>query len=159
MDPLHAYRRRAQRLDTAFPHLRFPLALLSLALGFSLRRWLTQEGLLLRNPQHFATLRQHRQHGLQQEALMAPAADGTQARGRGMRVIVQVGRVLDQQHLRLLTSRFPRLLQMRADQLAQRVGALGILDLGALGRGAVVSRLGLRRGLRRRQAECARSDS
>ena len=117
VDPLHPCWRRAQRRDTTFPDLRFPLTLLSLTLGFSLRRWLTQEGFLLRNPEHLATLGQHRQHRLQQKALMAPGTDGTQARRCGMRVIVHVRRVLDQQHLCLLTSRFSRLLQVWADQL------------------------------------------
>ncbi len=67
--------------------------------------------------QHLATGRFDSQHRLQQEAVVAAIADGTQSRGRGMVLIVHFGRVLDQQHLLVVSHGLSRLLDMRADQL------------------------------------------
>jgi hypothetical protein len=57
------------------------------------------------------------QHRLQQQAVVGAIANGTQARGRGMVLVVHFGRVLDQQHPLLLPHRRSRLLDMRAEQL------------------------------------------
>jgi hypothetical protein len=68
------------------------------------------------DPQQLARGRLDRQHGLQQKALMPAVADGTQSTGLPVRLIVQFGRILHQQHHRLLPTLLTGLLHMRTDQ-------------------------------------------
>ena len=114
VDPLHSRWGFADGLHTALPHLRLSLALLALPLGFSLGGGMTQEGLLLRQAQHLTTRRLDGQHRLQQQAVVGAIADGAQTRGRGMLLVVQFGRVLDQQHPLRLAHRRSRLLCERS---------------------------------------------
>ena len=91
--------------------------------------------------QHLATAGQHRQHALQQIAVMAAVADGTQSRGRGMVLLVHFGGLLDQQDLLGLAGLRARLLHMGADQLL--IGHIGRLQeaIGRL-RGRFILHLG-----------------
>src|SRR6266568_3753795 len=59
--------------------------------------WLTQERLLMRSAQYLWRARQDHQHTLQEKSLVSALADGTQIRGRGMRLVVCLGGILDQQ--------------------------------------------------------------
>ncbi len=64
MDPLHPRRRDTTGLHAPFPHLRLPLALFALALGFSFGNWMPQKRFLMRQAQHLPILGPHGQHAL-----------------------------------------------------------------------------------------------
>ena len=117
VDPLHSRWRGSDGLHTAFPYLRLARALLALPPRFSLGSRVSQERFLLHQTQHLPTLGHHRQHALQQVAMMGPIADRSQSRRRGMLLVVHFRRILDQQHLPLLPRLRARLLHMRAHQL------------------------------------------
>src|SRR5229473_5301312 len=92
------------------------------------------------NPQQLSRGRIDRQHRLQQKALVPAVADGTQAAGLAMGLIIQLRRILYQQHHRLLLTLLPRLLHMRTQQcfitdlrtLQEPIGGFHLLRLAEL---------------------------
>jgi len=100
------------------PHLRFfLLAFVSLMTRFSCGSGLTQKGFLSRDSQHLFARRFHRQHRLQQIALMASVANRTQPARFGMVLIIHFRHVLYQQHPLLLLHHRLGLLQVRTHEL------------------------------------------
>src|SRR6266566_6995899 len=109
MDPLHSFGRRPDALDGSFPHLGLAGALLHLPGRFAFGCRLAQKGFLMRHAHHLLARRIQRQHTLQQKALMAAIANGSQSLRFGMMLIIHFGCILNQQdpgHLStLLTGR------------------------------------------------------
>ncbi len=86
---------------------------------------LEQKRLLMHQSQNLPRLGFHRQHTLEQIAVMAVLANGTQSLRLGMLLIVHLRRILKQQNPLVLARGLAALLQMGSHQLL-------IVHIGAL---------------------------
>ena len=107
----------AHPLNLPHPDVRFPLGAVP-ALAARLASWgrHAYPGFLHRTAHHCAVLRQDGQDGLQIQPSSVLIADLAKALGVGMMAHVHFRGVLDQQHHRLFSDLFPRLLPMRVHQ-------------------------------------------
>jgi hypothetical protein len=99
-------------------HTRFlALALQALPLPFAFGHVAAPKRLLVHQSQNLPRLRLHRQHTLEQIAVMTVIANGTQSLCLGMLLIVHLRSILNQQNPLVLARGLAALLQMGSHQL------------------------------------------